>query len=972
MPIEEVLQRDLTPRQYRAAVDPAREVLSLACAGSGKSRTLAYRIARLVAEGEAPSGIVAFTFTDKAADTIKLRVAKALEAAGQEPTALGAMYIGTIHSYCYNVLADMDARYRQFEVLDDNRLKLYLISRYSQLGLYQLRTARGARYFSAVKEVSDAWNIMNDEMVGIEDVAEHDAALGAVLQTLETLLDRDEFVDFSLMIRRVVDALRRNDPGAERVVAGLKHLMVDEYQDVNSVQEQLIQELHQRSETLFVVGDDDQAIYAWRGADVNYIVTFQERYSTRSPHKLSFNFRSSRAIVEAADRFAAEELGATRIEKEPDASDPDGPRDFRKLWFNTRADEAEWVAARIESLLGMAYCEQNGTVRGLTPGDFAILMRSTRSSERNNSPRHAAFTQALRARGIDYSLEAGGGVFERPHISVLRDTFELLRDGSPGREIARSHFDTAIRPVFPLADFEQFARVLTDWGRRIHGPIDGPRRRVYPQQLLHDVLKAFGIRHSDFGPAVMQDLGVFSKIFEDIEAVYLSIDSTQRFKEILNFLNNVADTGYDTSTDDIVRHPDLVTVTTVHKAKGLEFPVVFVVDVEHQRFPHNRSRYSGWLPPAVIQPALRRGAYQGTREGEARLFYTAITRAERYLYISGCEWLPGGRRRRTQSPFFQRLNHRQISTDPNGLPAGLDPHRQVARIDETVVPTSYSDIRYYLRCPGDYQFRKRFGFSPPIPEMFGFGMTVHTAVFKLHELYPNRAPTVDEAEDVARDIFHLKHVAPSGDPENRPGPYEGARDKASEITRTYAEAFADDFTRRRQVEVRFEVPLEQAVISGSIDLMLHEDEAGNILDASVIDFKAIEGGRDPEESEELHWSELALQVQLYAKAAREVLGENARTGAVHLLKDSQRIEVPVTEEAVQAAVENVEWAVERILAGDFPMRPHRNKCDACDFKALCPKIPQDFGSDFTPPPIHIPGTAGTQMPLAFSEFETGS
>ena len=979
MPIAEVLHRELTPDQREAAVDPASEVLCLACAGSGKSRTLAYRIAWLVAQNQAPSGIVAFTFTEKAADTIKLRVAKALEASELEPMVLGAMYIGTIHSYCYNILSAMDARYGQFEVLDENRLKLFLLSRRRELGLDHLREIRRGRtgrqrigIFETIKEVSDAWKIINDEMVQIESVAEHHPELGGALSSLRLQLDQDEFIDFSLMIRLVVEALAREEQSALRAVGELRHLMVDEYQDVNFAQEMLIRELHRRARSLFVVGDDDQAIYAWRGADVNHILTFEERYQNASdPHTLNFNFRSTQPIVEAADGFVAAELGAMRYDKDPEATNPPGPRDFRRLWFNTRTEEAEWVATRIESLLGTAYREQDneGTVRGLTPGDFAILMRSTRTDEQDGSQRHSAFTQALDARGILYRLEAGGGLFDRPQVSVLRDTFELLRNRSPGRRTALEYFNSQVLPVFPNANFNSFARVLADWGRRIHGPVEGPRRRVYPQQLVHDLLDVFGLAQADFGPDVMQDLGVFSSIMQDVETIYLSIDSVWRFQAILNFLQNVADTGYDTSTDEVERHPDLVTVSTVHKAKGLEFPVVFVVDVEAQRFPGNRRPYRGWLPSVVIQPALNRGAYLGTTEEEARLFYTAITRAERYLHVSGCERLPGGVQRRRPSRFSQRLTHEEIFDDPDGLPEGIEPHRSIPRIDETIVPTSYSDIRYYLRCPADYQLRKRFGFSPPIVEMFGYGTTVHTAVFKLHEIYQNRTPTVDEADDVARRIFHLKHVAPSQDPENRPGPYERAQDSAADILKDYVETYADDFTRRRQVEVRFEVPVEQAVISGSIDLMLHEDETGQILEASVIDFKAIEGGSEPEESEELVWTELALQVQLYAKAAREVLGENARTGAVHLLKDNQRVEVPVSDEAIDAAVENVEWAVGRILSGDFPMRPHGQKCESCDYGALCSKAAQEFTADSIPLPIHIPGAAGTQSARAFSEFE---
>lgn len=967
--IEQVLRAELTPAQFDAATDDSNEVLTLACAGSGKSRTLAYRIAWLVARDEPPKSIVAFTFTEKAAEAIKLRVAEALLTTGLSSTILGAIYIGTIHSYCQNVLGEMDAKYRQFDVLDENRLKLYLISRFARLGLHQLQVERNARYFDTIKRVSDAWKTINDEMLQIRAVTVSDPTLGAVLETLNTELNRDQFIDFSLMIRLVADALRQREPASQRAVSVLRHLMVDEYQDVNPAQELLIQELHRLSRTLLAVGDDDQSIYGWRGADVTNILTFQQRHPDCSVHTLSTNYRSTQAIVESADGFISAELGPRRIAKNPVAADSLAPRDFRNLWFDTRIDEAVWVASRIQALLGSAYQEKNGAVRGLTRSDFAILMRSTRSSEgQDGPPRHAAFTDALSNRGILYSLEAGGSVFDRPQVSTLRDSFELLRNGSPTREDARRFFDNAVIPYYAQADFNRFAAVLSEWGRLIHTPITGTRRRVYPQQLVHDMLYAFGIERSGFDASTMQDIGLFSRMIQDVETVYLSIDTANRFREILNFLQNVAETGYDTSTDDILRRPDAVTVATVHKMKGLEFPVVFIVDVEANRFPGVNRRYDGWVPLNVIQTALDRGAYRGNPEEEARLFYTAMTRAERYLHITGSRQLPNGVRQWRQSPYSLRLTHPEISSDAAGMPAGLAGHVPSPRIDETVVPTTYSDIRYFLRCPRDYQYRKSFGFSPPIPDLFGFGKTVHTSIEKLHERFPQRAPTQDEVEDVVENTFHLKHVSPSRDPDNRPGPYERARNSALEIARTYAADYADDFTRQRQVEVRFEIPVTKAVITGSIDLMLKQDEEGNILDASVIDFKSMEGGENHEDNEELHWTELSLQVQLYAKAARDVLAENARTGAVHLLKDNQRIEVPITNEAITNAIANVEWAVDRVIAGDFPMRPERGKCEKCDFKALCPKVPEEFAAGNVPAPIYITGNA-QQLARAFSEFD---
>lgn len=972
MAIEDILESALTPDQLRAAIDPAPEVLCLACAGSGKSRTLAFRIAHLIASGAEPSSIVAFTFTEKAAESIKRRVAEALTKACIDPNVMGAMYIGTIHSYCKTVLGQIDARYRQFEVLDENRLKLFLLSRYRDIGLHNLR-ARDTRnrLFEAIKQVSDAWKLVNDEMVDINEVTQHDSEIGQVLIGFKNRLDLDQFIDFSSMIRNVVDALENFNPQALRAVSTLKHLMIDEYQDVSPSQFRLIQLLHTLSDTLFVVGDDDQAIYAWRGADVSNILKFDTHYPDASIHTLSDNFRSTSTIVNVSSEFVKAELGASRIEKNPQAIHNRIPQDSNVLYFPGRDDEAEWIARRIEQLLGTEYVDdERSAKRGLTPGDFAILMRSTRGKEGGLTSRHAAFTSALSAHRIPFTLEAGGGPFERIHVSVLRSTFELLRDGSPARKEVHTHFTTEVLQAYPKADFDSLAAILTEWGRKIHTPRtpNTSRRRVHPQELVYSLLDAFRVYDSNIPDEVWRDIGLFSRMIQDVEAVYTSVDDVWRFREILNFLQQVAENGYDVSTDDILQRPDAVTVATIHKVKGLEFPVVFVVDTEQGRFPSRRYGYGGWLPNEVVSNALSRGAYQGSPDEEARLFYTAITRAERYLYVTASQLLPNGRKKWNLSTYAARLlQFDGVGSDPDTLPEGLEPCTPRQRIDETCLPTSFSEIRYYLQCPRNYRFRKGFGLSPSIPDMFGFGLTVHTALEKLHELYPQTAPTAEEAASIAYDVFHLKHVNPSRDPQNAPGAYERAKAKAAEILSNYATDFDDDFLRQRQVEARFEIPAQDSVITGAIDLLLHEDQQGNIESAEVIDFKAMEGGDDPTNNANIDWTELALQVQLYAKAAKDVLGENASTGAVHLLKDGARVQVPVTNEAVKAAIDNIEWAVHGIISGDYPMRPHAAKCEACDFRLLCSKKPEGFQSKDEPPALHLPNVM--MQAKAFSQFD---
>lgn len=970
MTVAEVLQTNLSDQQCAAATDPATEILTLACAGSGKSRTLAYRIAWLIAaRGADASSIVAFTFTEKAADSIKHRVSDALQRCGLDTNLLGRMYIGTIHSFCQHLLGRINARYRQFDVLDENRLKLYLIEKYGAFGLQNVRGARG--YFANIARVANAWATMNEEMVTPAAIAAHDADIGAVLAQLDTGLAADQFIDFSLMQRLAVEALQSADPQAQIAIANLRHVLVDEYQDINPVQEALITELCGPAETLFVVGDDDQSIYAWRGADVTRIQTFQQRFQNASTHTLAINYRSTPLIVSSADNLAHQELGAQRIAKNPVAAANAVPSELRVLWFSDRAEEADWVLEKIQQLLGTRYVEADGTARGLTPADFAILMRSTRQNEPNDHPpRHVAYTSRLHQFGIPYALEAGGGLFDRPHVAVLRDLFESLRNGQPTRQDIHTIFRGQVQPLFVNANFQGLAHVMTAWGRLIHTPVQPgmPRRRIYPQQLLFDILASFGIADAALDDGVLQDIGVFSRIMQDVEAVYPSVDSTWRFTSILNFLSQVAENGYDTSSSEIVSRPDAVTVSTVHKMKGLEFPVVFVVDVEANRFPGRLRGYEGMVPMPLIQVAVARGAYRSTREEEARLFYTAMTRAERFLYITGSAQVPGGVRQLARSPFGAHLQDQAIVRDPVAPTTGLTAEQPRRRIETSNLPTSYSDVRYYLRCPRDYQFRKVFGFSPAIPELFGFGKTVHTSVGKLHEQFPDTAPTQAQARQIAEETFHLKHVRPSNDPVNRPGPYERAKNRAAELVEQYAADFGGDFQQRRQVEERFEIPVRGAVVSGAIDLMICEDVNGNVVDACVIDFKAIEGGDDPAANPDLEWTELALQVQLYAKAARDVLGEAIHDGHVHLLKDNQRVTIDVGTAAVSAALANVEWAVEGIVNEHFPMRPHQLKCAACDFRQLCPKRPELFVGP-APPAIHVPGPGSPKMAGAFSLFD---
>lgn len=960
MNANEILLSNLTQDQYNAVIDTNRNVLCLACAGSGKSRTLAYKIAYLISQGAAPESIVAFTFTEKAADSIKRRVAEALHKFNYPENYIGAMFIGTIDSFCQKLLGNIDASFRQYDILDQNGLILFAMSRHARLGI-----PFGQGYFNTIKKITDAWQTANNENISFEAIRKLNPQLGNILLKIKDAFLHDGYMDFSYAIRLAGEELKRIERKEGTDIEKYKYLFVDEYQDINPIQEEFIKTFSAFMDMLFVVGDDDQAIYGWRGANVQNILTFEERYENVSVHRLLINFRSTQAIVETANRFVQANLNFERLPKDISSNSDGNIQDLRKLWFDSREEEARWVAERIESLIGTSYIEYNPdgsekSRRGLTYSDFAILLRSIHNSNGDN--RDVQFVNALKDRGIPVKTTGEGGIFDRPYAQCMLNTLELLRDGNTDRVAAEDLFRNAVVIIFPNANKEKYLSVLQRWNHQIHAPVaGGARRKVYPQQLFHDLIDAFMLRDM-VDETAYRDLGLFSKIILDVEQTYVSIDSPDRYREMLNFFQNIAVNSYELEPLDYISKDDAVNISTIHRVKGLEFPVVFVADLVNQRFPGRTGSYSGVIPKQLMEDAIVRGAYGSRVQDEARLFYTAITRAERLLYLSGSAHHPGLVRAKKPSEFILRLTHEKMRTDveKDALAEKMTPN---PRFDDSDFPTDYSSVKYYLTCPYSYKLSTIYGYNAAVPELFGFGKTSHTTLEKLHQRFKDRAPTEDEINEIVESTFMLKHVFPSNDPVNRPGSFERAKALLQRILKNYSARYSEDFGRLRQDEAQFEISIKDALVTGAIDLLLQEDPDHGITTADVIDFKTMEL---PDEVENYDWRDMSIQVQLYSKAAKEVMGENVQTGYIHTLKDNRRTAIPVDPHSVENAIGAIEWAVSGILENDFPMRPCKTNCSHCDFKAMCAQKQQPFARRDLPPMINTPNG---ERPIAAFDSE---
>lgn len=957
MTVEEILHSNLTSEQYEAVIDDSRNILCLACAGSGKSRTLAYKIAYLISEGEAPESIIAFTFTEKAAESIKRRVAEALCKLGLSENIVGAMFIGTLDAFCQKLLGDINAKYRQFDILDQNRLILYVMSRQHRLNMMN-----GQGYFKRIKELTDAWQTIHNENIDLEEIKEYDEDLFERLSCLSEAMSKDGYMDFSFAIYLTCQELKRIDKKEGSYIEKFKYLFVDEYQDINPIQEEFIKTLSGFLDMLFVVGDDDQSIYGWRGANVQNILTFKDRYEDVKVHKLLVNFRSTKSIVETANSFIKTAIPFQRLEKEIKYNQNGNIQDLRNIWFQTREDEAKWVAQRIRSLVGTTYIEYNsdGTERnsrGLTYSDFAVLIRSIRSQKGEN--KDVQFVNAMKELDIPVRTSGEGGIFDRPYAKCILVIMELLRSETVNRADAEQCFDSLVLPIFPYADKSKYFIVLQQWYSNIYMPATSARRKVYPQMFLHQLADALNLRMLRDETA-LRDLGLLSDIIKDVEQTYVSIDSKWRYREMLNFLQNIAK-NYELDSIDYISKVDAVNVSTIHKVKGLEYPVVFVVDLVNLRFPGRKSQYNGILPGPLMKKAIERGAYGNRTEDEARLFYTGITRAERLLYLTGSEAQPELKTKKKKSIFTAKLKHPDMREDV-ALDQLAEKIKPTPRFDDNELPTDFSSVKSYLKCPFMYKLQNIYGYNAAVPELFGFGQTTHTILERLHQRYKDRIPTEEEIYNMVEDTFMLKHVFPSNDPINRPGSYERAKALVHKIMKNYVEIYSSDFCRIRQDEARFELLVNHALITGSIDLLLKEDEGNNINEAEVIDFKSVEV---PDDLEDFDWREMSLQVQLYSRAARDVIGDNVKIGYVHTLKNNKRVEVPVDKTSVKNAIGAIEWAVKGILQEDFPMRACTSNCKSCDYKALCRQERETFKRNELPPVINTP--IGAQVIAALEE-----
>jgi DNA helicase-2/ATP-dependent DNA helicase PcrA len=618
----ERLLEDLNESQRLAVTHEAGPLLILAGAGSGKTRVLTYRIAHLVgARGVDPSRILAFTFTNKAAQEMRERIETLLG-------GIGGAWIGTFHGTCARILrreAGALGFTASFSIYDEQDQKDLVKDVLKGINISD-REFRPAAVLNKISACKNA--LVPPEEYRETALTRFDSLVADIYELYEKGLKARNAMDFDDLISKCLDLFTARPETLEKYSGRFEHVLVDEYQDTNHAQFRLVEALGARHRNLFVVGDDDQSIYGWRGADVGNILSFQGAFSDAEVVRLEQNYRSTGSILAAAG--AVVKNNSARMEKTLWTQKGAGPVPELHI-AEDELEEAEQVAGTLKD---------SARMEGRSYSEFGILYRTNAQSR--------ALETSLQRAGIPYDLVGGTGFYQRKEIkdllAYLRCVANPADDGSFKRIIDSPPRGAGAKSVERLESYaaskgislqaaagsapevEGISRTASKALSGLAGSLEEWRHKAASTPvgpLLEEIIEETGyatrLHKEEGGPGGPRE----ENILELVATCYHFADN----REDPSLEAYVSEAALMSSVDRWDPSESAVTLMTAHNAKGLEFNVVFMVGLEEGLFPHASSLED-----------------RDELEEERRLFYVAMTRAKERVFC----WAAQRRRRGRQ------------------------------------------------------------------------------------------------------------------------------------------------------------------------------------------------------------------------------------------------------------------------------------------------------------------------------------
>ncbi|HEV2216223.1 MAG TPA: ATP-dependent DNA helicase [Candidatus Dormibacteraeota bacterium] len=871
----------LDARQREAAALSGSPVRVIAGAGTGKTAVIAERFRRLVAAGADPASILVMTFTDRAAQEMRQRI--------EDLVAADAPAVGTVHSIALSWLRADGWRVgvpSGFRIVSG--AERWILARELMWELGDAALVGDERPDDLVAPALQMLERLKQELVPMRRLDEwadsaddHERvslmrACVRLFRAYELECRRRGLLDFDDLLERSVAMLSRDPRVADAYRRRYPHVLVDEYQDLNLAQERLV-ELVSYGGAPFVVGDDDQSIYRFRGASRASLERFVERFPNARTLALGKNQRSSARIVSAAAALIGH--NAERLGKELSAT-----RSGRRVEVWRCADgagEAGAIAAEAARL----------AASGTSLAEIAVLCRTNAIA--------TYVSAALAAAGLPHLVVGGHGLYDRPEIRDVIAMLRVLRD--PADEIAAFRVKTRI-PECSEGVVEELRTLAKSLDVRDLFFELMNRTRYLDRQAAR------------LGPSEAARVAANVSRLADAIAEFCESDPDHSLAAYMAHLDLVLLSGEDEAPAAPERGGDAISVMTIHQAKGLEFDAVFVASLVEGRLPQSGRSQRFELPASVLEPLVR-GREDVVAE-ERRLLYVAMTRARKRLYITRAEHYEGGRRWR-ESRFLAEIRasgavlEREIaSTSPptRTLPTS----GEGSSTGELVL--SYSSIQSYRDCPRQYWFRYR----QRLPAAQSAEAVQGTI---LHEVLRRAGEERRTGGAITRERLHAMHSEvweEASFPDARRAP------TFRRLGLEQLEAFraSGGFERTPDlVEREFSAAVDGFMLHGVIDRVDRTDEGW-----LIIDYKS---GRP------LARARRDLQVALYALGASTALSlAPIELEVIYLAEGSAiRLEgVPrLQDEARAIAIE----VAEKIRGGHFDPQPERRKCRLCPYRLAC-------------------------------------
>jgi len=993
----------LNPEQLRAVTHGEGPLLVVAGAGTGKTQVITRRIAWLIATRRAkPSEVLALTFTEKAAAEMQLRVDQ-LAPYGYTDTTIGTFHAfgdRLIRDYAMELGLPGDVRVlsrAEAVIFLHEHLFSFDLDEYRPLGDPTRFLAALAGLFSRCKDedVSPAeylaWagRLVEESAADLTDAvlaerARRQHELARAYGTYQALLAANGCIDFGDQVALALRLVRESAAARAEVQSRFRYVLVDEFQDTNRAQSRLVSIVARPHANLTVVGDDDQSIYRFRGAAISNILGFREQYPAATTVVLRRNYRSRPPILEAAhrlirfndpDRLEVQAGISKRLTAERSGDAPGST--VRVETHPSGSDEADRIAAEIA-----------GRIRsGTPPRDIAVLVRANGHAD--------AILRSLEANGVPWRFSCSAGLYARPEVRRLLAFLRAVADLGSSVDL----YGVATSEPYLLGGEDLTAivtsarrrnrtlwEVLEELDRQPGIPRVSSGTRAAIRRLVGDMRQLSALAHERPAGEVLytflRTTGTLTRL-----AAEESVGAEERLRNIARFfeivraqtglladdratflarhLQTLIEAGDDPATADLDPDADAVAVLTVHKAKGLEFPIVYLPGLVAGRFPIPGRRESLGMPPELVGETANGDEEVQLRE-ERRLFYVALTRARDELILSSATDYGGAGTRRV-SPFVLeamdlppsaaeprvRATTAQDRIDAIGLPAPTPPAVSVGPADEPLT-LSFSGIDAYLTCPLKYKLGHVVRVPVPPHHAMVYGAAIHRAVQEFHRRHA-RGDVMSEAELIAAfEAAWSNEGFLSRDHEEArlaAGRETLRRFRAAQLVpgatipawveREFTFSLGGDRIRGRWDRVDIEPAGDDAPTAArdSATTAPHADTVAPTLEltgrerVTITDYKTSDV-REPAKARQR--ARDSLQLQIYAMAYEAVTGRLPDAVQLHFLDTGVTGRAEVDPRRLAKGRERIAVAAAGIHARDYTPRPDRTTCGYCPFRAICP------------------------------------